>query len=565
MRSPEPPALAALRAGLALYDRERSDSTPGAVAVVATRHARRLARLVSDRFPGSDLLVLTSSDAQGAPRGGRTHVSTFASADDLRLRLLEHARPDLVIDTTKCRAPPSAKRLSVLLFTLIDGGAYLSTGRAGTGADPIERALDPYATALRRLMSLGARATSSDEAEELRCGTLVTSMVTDGDVLLVGKSGHHYAKLDEDVTTPVLTRRFGSRWGRELHVRPPEVLQSRADVTSNVSASWTQFPAELHVPAMHLREYRDAVCAPHQLVVSGPFVVPASFHHPSSPRRSNITIQNTTKHFAEIDIDLDRAPDLPGTYFHLDSEYPAHFGHVFTEDIAKLWGWDLAKRRWPDLRVLRSSSTRDDCRPASFLVEALGAYGIAESDIVCFDRPVRVERLVTASQEFHNGPVLYVSAQLADTWDRLREGLRSGAARRVEKIFVARAGSQRRACLNGARLEATFVEHGFEVVRPELLPLGEQAELFATACVVAGYAGSGLFNTIYSERPGRRIVIASESYPARNEYLISAVKGDDYHHFSCPSVRGDRSAMHHDFQFDFDRDGKALEKLLTTA
>ncbi|CAN5590269.1 hypothetical protein BH18ACT3_BH18ACT3_14760 [soil metagenome] len=41
--------------------------------------------------------------------------------------------------------------------------------------------------------------------------------------------------------------------------------------------------------------------------------------------------------------------------------------------------------------------------PTPYELEALGAYGIVESDIVYIDRPARVERLVTDSHELHNG------------------------------------------------------------------------------------------------------------------------------------------------------------------
>jgi hypothetical protein len=41
--------------------------------------------------------------------------------------------------------------------------------------------------------------------------------------------------------------------------------------------------------------------------------------------------------------------------------------------------------------------------PAPYELEALGAYGIVESDIVYIDRPARVERLVTDSHVLHNG------------------------------------------------------------------------------------------------------------------------------------------------------------------
>lgn len=177
-------------------------------------------------------------------------------------------------------------------------------------------------------------------------------------------------------------------------------------------------------------------------------------------------------------------------------------------------------------------------------------------------------RLVTASQQLHNGAVIYVSEQLGETWTRLRDGLRARTGQHLDRIFVARPNAKR-SCVNSADLEALFAKHGFEIVRPELLPLAEQVELFASASVIAGYAGSGMFNMLHSERPGIRIVITSETYPARNEFLISAVKGDDFHYFACPSrppadPAMDVAPMHVDFGFDFERKGDALEQLLTS-
>jgi len=106
------------------------------------------------------------------------------------------------------------------------------------------------------------------------------------------------------------------------------------------------------------------------------------------------------------------------------------------------------------------------------------------------------------------------------------------------------------------------------VVRPERLSLRQQVDLFAAAEVVAGYGGSAMFNAVYARRPGRRIVIASESYVARNEWMIASLKGDDYHHFFCtpeltsPDGRWRPDQFHSPYTFDFARDGAALETLL---
>ena len=554
-----------LRTALALLDRERPGFAPATIAVVARRKPGAIAELVAARFPSARVQLLADEPLdhwaqQRVPSSVRVDVGDLL--EELPVRVLEHGTPELLIDARGGAASSSAKRIGVLLFAVSDGGAYLATGAGPLRGDPssgfdVAHGGDrSFATALTRLSS--RREDRADGEPERRN---VAGVASESGAVLVTKAGRHHAKLDESQTAAVLTQRHGPGWGAELHVRPAETVRSKAKVTVNDAACEPWFPDRLHVPPMYVREHLGAVCVPRQIVVADPFIVPASFHHPSMPWPRNRWTRDITDQFVEIDADLEHAPRLPGTYFHLDSEIQAHFGHVFSEDAAKLWGWDLAQSRYPDIGVLRSTSEGEP-EPPSFFLEALEAYGIERSRIVCISGPVRVERLVTASPLSHNRSVVYASELLIETWDRLREGLRSRSGRRAEKLFVTRPEG-RRSCVNGDRLEAMFTEHGFELVQPELLPLAEQAECFASARVIAGYGGSAMLNMLHAEHPGPRIVIAADTYPARNEYLIAALKGDDFHYFTCPA-RPSHSplAMHSDFEFDFERDGDALEQLL---
>ncbi len=66
------------------------------------------------------------------------------------------------------------------------------------------------------------------------------------------------------------------------------------------------------------------------------------------------------------------------------------------------------------------------------------------------------------------------------------------------------------------------------------------------------------------------IVLSSDAYYASNEWLISAVKGDDYSHFWSPAdvPRGahfDRASFHSGFTLDLSRDGAELERLVGPA
>ena len=100
----------------------------------------------------------------------------------------------------------------------------------------------------------------------------------------------------------------------------------------------------------------------------------------------------------------------------------------------------------------------------------------------------------------------------------------AAAARNPSRIFCSRQ-DDRRPCVNRDEVESLFVAHGFEVVFPEELPLPDQVAMFHQADVIAGYAGSALFTTLFSDRPKHLIVITPDTYGPSNEYMISAVRG----------------------------------------
>ena len=79
-----------------------------------------------------------------------------------------------------------------------------------------------------------------------------------------------------------------------------------------------------------------------------------------------------------------------------------------------------------------------------------------------------------------------------------------------------------------------FDRLGFTVIYPEDLDFGTQVSLFQQAEVVAGFGGSGLFNTMFA--PNRTVLILTgDSYTPNNEYLIKSVIGGDLHYFWADS------------------------------
>ena len=120
-------------------------------------------------------------------------------------------------------------------------------------------------------------------------------------------------------------------------------------------------------------------------------------------------------------------------------------------------------------------------------------------------------------------------------------------------------------------VEALFESHGFTVLFPEDHPLPEQVRLVREADVVAGFAGSGMFQIAFAGGPKHVILVASESYTATNEYLISSVVG---HRLDLALCRPDvpkpedggfsQEWYHSDFTFDDAREGVFLREVLAS-
>lgn len=80
-----------------------------------------------------------------------------------------------------------------------------------------------------------------------------------------------------------------------------------------------------------------------------------------------------------------------------------------------------------------------------------------------------------------------------------------------KRLFVSRGelSIDNRTLVNRAEVEALASAAGFEILRPEHLPLAEQIRLFANAAVIAGEQGSGLHNSVFAGPACRVLVLQS--------------------------------------------------------
>lgn len=504
------------------------------VVVIAPGKATNLRRWVRELAPEASLTVVPA-DLAGAER----HVALVAAAP-----------VDLLIDRSGTSG--SAGRLASLIRYVRPGGALL--GRL----DPSLRRGDAH------------RRSAYEETVRGRLGPSITQLtLLERQVLAVSAVGKRPIIREAEIGS-FLERR--PDLGRVVETRARQRVATRGALRMNRSDQRFPVIQDWTTPPLALREYRNAVSAPGQVVSVNDVLLPESFRHIFRPRVKN-------KWLAPKPMDLFADPAsartpgraepapaegprrLAGSYFHLDNELRGHFGHTTTEVLAKLWGWPVAKRADPDLKALVHANNRD--APAEWELALLEAAGIAREDVVYTRDPVQVDRLVAVTPMFGNPR--YAHPDLVGIWKQIADHLEVGSSVDVpERIFVSRHSGGRRECRNAAEVEEFFEGLGYTVIYPEEHPLPDQVRLFRHSRAVAGFAGSGMFGVMWADRPKPVTLVASEGYPGRNEFLIAGLIGHDIDVAWSPAETIDpttgrrRRGIEAPFTVDLERDGDFL-------
>ena len=261
-------------------------------------------------------------------------------------------------------------------------------------------------------------------------------------------------------------------------------------------------------------------------------VLPESFRWPHAKSLQHPHYATVAPSFVRLDT---RDPEevLDGDYYYVDCLFSGHFGHLTTEVLCRLWGWDRARRDIPGIKMLFHTHPAGG-RTARSSVGSSPRTASPARRLVSSDRPVLLRSVVGASPMWHNKAPFYVHPDIRETWARLTTGLTADLDPSPhERIFVSRgpALSRRRGCRNQQDVERFFADRDYHVFYPEELPLAEQARLFAGARVVAGFGGSAMFNLMHCQRLEAAVVISHHAYVARNEHLFTSVLGGQLHYF----------------------------------
>jgi capsular polysaccharide biosynthesis protein len=460
---------------------------------------------------------------------------------------------DLIVDDSGAGLSRLLRRWERLFLHLGAGGAYVIR-------DP-----RPSSVVVETVRTLFPEPPGAELKEASR--TLRGARHQDGYTVLTAETGHVLKIRDSGVDRAA---GWAPGLGVDTLARVPSgvEVQTGATVVSHAHSDAVTLPAlPVEYPELVLRHFRgDIEVRSNLLTVSANAVLPPSFNHPQVAASRNRQLRSVNERIAVLEPESD-LPTLPGTYYDFSCAEPGHFGHVMTEAVAKLWGLDMALAAHQDLRCLVRVPD-DDYVPA---VERalLGAFGIGEERIEWVASDVRVTSLISASLAWQNAPPYYFHPAIRETWARARSALVSRRTSAPARIFLSRRFSDtNRSCRNIEEVEAFFRDRGYAVVQPEQLPFEQQVDLVGNAEVVAGFAGSAMFNMLFANRAKTFIVLLHESYTARNEWLYAHGLGVELHYFWSPADirqprgRYDERAFHSPWAFDLERNAAELEAVM---
>ncbi|MEL7976266.1 glycosyltransferase family 61 protein [Isoptericola sp. F-RaC21] len=434
-------------------------------------------------------------------------------------------RPQVIVENGTNKRSQKVGCLRELFLFLADGGVYT--------VESIDKSADPalhdspgmsiveLLEHLRAIRDGVAEPRRSGEAELADC---LARLTFSGTVAVATKQHDHAVKLRERDADAVLSARFGSSWGKVLEVRGSEEFRPVTVLTNHGSGPRRQ-RAMVKVPERRLREYQDVLCSSRQRVQKDGYYLPDTFRHPLQRRLNHRdTIDSTAVLARDRDAPISRRR-LEGTYFHLDTEYPGHFGHVTTEVLGRVWGWRQARDRFPEVRPLVSLAEGASTIPA-FQRDLFDALGVPTGEIeyVRPDEVVHVPHLLAASSDF--AMPQFAAPSVASLWEEARRGLPAADVETHDLIFSSRRPGGVRTCANTSDVEQVFRDLGFHVFFPEDHSIADQAALFSGARLVAGFGGSNLFSALFAGR-APRVVVSGTSYDANNEQLMAEVQGAD--------------------------------------
>lgn len=215
------------------------------------------------------------------------------------------------------------------------------------------------------------------------------------------------------------------------------------------------------------------------------------------------------------------------TGFFMGHPLSWHFGHFIAECLCRMHAWHVCKSLFPEIKILLDPIRQG----TSFHLAFLKAAGVHEDDVVIVERPTYCRTLLAAS------PALsverYVSPSAAGLWRRICDGFGEHPSRHGKRIFLSRSGQPVRKLVNEADVENLFRGFGFEVVRPEALPLDKQVAMIGGAELIAGLGGSVMFSLAFQRQLRSAMWIVPDFFVQVTEWMfLAGTQCSAYYHIA---------------------------------
>lgn len=221
-----------------------------------------------------------------------------------------------------------------------------------------------------------------------------------------------------------------------------------------------------------------------------------------NPRRRSIN--PNWQPLSETDDSSLRAREISGRVILLASAGEHIWGHWLLDLLPRLFLARMCQIR--NAKILIGCETRASGKELLKLAgvsgENLLEYDPATDRVMCEE--LYVPSLCRVGSSFH--PIL------APIYGKFVSSL-TGSTKR-SKLFVSRTNWQtsKRVLVNRREVEARYQDLGFETVYPESMAPLEQVRRFGNASAIAGEAGSGLHNSVFSPSATALAVLMNPNY-----------------------------------------------------
>jgi hypothetical protein len=271
-----------------------------------------------------------------------------------------------------------------------------------------------------------------------------------------------------------------------------------------------------HIPPDYIKLLtKGTIVAPGQILIHNGKLLPDTFRfYLDDCEHAHLEKLAEGKYLPKHSVQPRTRIDEPCFYF--DGEYSNHYGHFLLEVLSRLWCFtDM------DLANFRFITSMANLKMAAFFLKP---FRVKPEQIVHTPFPVVCDKLIVASQSIVC--CRWISPKAFSIYDAISNYYANKQEIAHQRIYVSRSKlNHGRKLLNEQIIEDIFRKNGFHIIYPEAMSLYEQINIFHGASIVAGCKGSGLHNTVFSNKLRRLIVLTPREYIDSRAYNFPQVHG----------------------------------------